>query len=48
LLTQINQQSDLIYAGDRQGLEQKGQSLLQQIQTAILPDKLSKALVSSS
>jgi hypothetical protein len=41
LLTQINQQSDLIYAGDRQGLEQKGQSLLQQIQTAILPDKLS-------
>jgi uncharacterized protein YukE len=41
LLTQINQQSDLIYEGDRQGLEQKGQSLLQQIQTAILPDKLS-------
>lgn len=41
LLTQINQQSDLIYAGDRQGLEQKGQSLQQQIQAAILPDKLS-------
>ena len=41
LLTQINQQSDLIYAGDHQKLEQKGQSLLQQIQAAILPDKLS-------
>lgn len=32
LLTQINQQSDLIYASDRQKLEQKGQSLQQQIQ----------------